>query len=102
MPVLDKIKEAEKLAEDLKEEARKQVSEKLVEVNNKNFETTKQMFDDARLEIKKLNEENNNYLIELTNKSIAECQEINLANENLAKVHLNETVEFILKKVIDS
>lgn len=102
MPILDKIKEAETLAEETRVKAKKEVSLMLEEVERKNNETSSKMLSDAKDDVKHLNEENAKYLDELTEKSIAETKKVNEANEKLAQVHLNETVDFILKKVIDS
>ena len=102
MPILDKIKEAETLAEEIRVKAKKEVSLMLEEVERKNNETSSKMLSDAKDNVKHLNEENAKYLDELTEKSIAETKKVNEANEKLAQVHLNETVDFILKKVIDS
>lgn len=102
MPILDKIKEAETLAEEIRVKAKKEVSLMLEEVERKNNETSSKMLSDAKDDVKHLNEENAKYLDELTEKSIAETKKVNEANEKLAQVHLNETVDFILKKVIDS
>ena len=74
----------------------------LEEAAKENSEATKKMLEEAKDEVKKLNEENSSYLKELSNQSNAEIEATNAANEKLAQVHLNETVEFILKKVIDS
>jgi vacuolar-type H+-ATPase subunit H len=102
MPILDKIKEAEVLAEEIRVNAKKEVSLMLEEAAKENSEATKKMLEEAKDEVKKLNEVNSSYLKELSNQSNAEIEATNAANEKLAKVHLNETVEFILKKVIDS
>lgn len=102
MPILDKIKEAERIAEESRVEARKEVSELISETNIKNAEISANMIDEAKIDIKKLNEENDKYISELTTNSIDECKKINDNNERLAKINLDETVEFILKKVIDS
>ena len=102
MPILDKIKEAEQIAEEIRVKAKKEVSLMLEEAAKSNSETSKNMLDAAKEKIKELNEANDKYLVELTNKSVADINAINDANEKLAQVHLNETVEFILKKVIDS
>lgn len=102
MPILDKIKEAEVLAEEIRVNAKKEVSLMLEEAVKENSEATKKMLEEAKDEVKKLNEENSSYLKELSNQSNAEIEATNAANQKLAQVHLNETVEFILKKVIDS
>lgn len=102
MHVLEKIKEAEIVAENLRVEAKNKVQQLIDETNNTNSETTQKMIDEAKLEISKLNEQNEAYLAKLEKESLEECDHIIKASEELAKAHLNETVEFILKKVIAS
>ena len=89
MPILDKIKEAEQNAEEIRVKAKKEVSLMLEEAAKSNSETSKNMLDAAKEKIKELNEANDKYLVELTNKSVADINAINDANEKLAQVHLN-------------
>ena len=102
MPVLDKIKEAEISAENLRVEAKNKVQVLLDDTNRLNNETTQKMIEDAKVEISKMNVENEAYLAKLEQEKFNECEELIKASEELAKTHLNETVDFILRKVIAS
>lgn len=102
MTILEKINEAEQKAETIKLEAKQEVSEMLEKVNKENLLKTEEMMNEAKRQVQKMYEENDSIIKELVATSVKESDEINTNNQNLAKIHLNETVDFIMKKVIDS
>ena len=102
MTILEKINETEQKAETIKLEAKQEVSEMLEKVNKDNLLKTEEMMNDAKKQVQKMYEENDSIIKELVATSVKESDEINTNNQNLAKIHLNETVDFIMKKVIDS
>ena len=102
MTILEKINETEQKAETIKLEAKQEVSEMLEKVNKDNLLKTEEMMNDAKKQVQKMYEENDIIIKELVDASVKESDEINTNNQNLAKIHLNETVDFIMKKVIDS
>lgn len=102
MTILEKINETEQKAETIKLEAKQEVSEMLEKVNKDNLLKTEEMMNEAKRQVQKMYEENDNIIKELVAASVKESDEINTSNQNLAKIHLNETVDFIMKKVIDS
>lgn len=102
MTILEKINETEQKAETIKLEAKQEVSEMLEKVNKDNLLKTEEMMNEAKRQVQKMYEENDNIIKELVAASVKESDEINTNNQNLAKIHLNETVDFIMKKVIDS
>ena len=102
MPVLDKIKKAETQADELRVKAKMEVAEMLEQNNQDNMIKVQQMMDDAKNEIKHLNEETQNHLKQLELEAKEDCDKQNQADSILAKTHLDETVEFILRKVTDS
>ncbi len=102
MTILEKINETEQKAETIKLEAKQEVSEMLEKVNKDNLLKTEEMMNEAKRQVQKMYEENDSIIKELVATSVKESDEINTNNQNLAKIHLNETVDFIMKKVIDS
>lgn len=102
MPVLDKINKAETQADELRVKAKMEVAEMLEQNNQDNMIKVQQMMDDAKNEIKHLNEETQNHLKQLELEAKEDCDKQNQADSILAKTHLDETVEFILRKVTDS
>lgn len=102
MPILDKIKEAESIAEEIRAKAKQDVSIILEEVVKNNTVTTEKMIEDAKNEIKKLNEENSKMLLEMEVNSKLNIEFNANISKQLANTHLDEIVDFILKKVIDS
>ncbi|MCI6716791.1 MAG: hypothetical protein SOZ32_06420 [Bacilli bacterium] len=102
MTILEKINETEQKAETIKLEAKQEVSEMLEKVNKDNLLKTEEMMNDAKKQVQKMYEENDIIIKELVDASVKESDKININNQNLAKIHLNETVDFIMKKVIDS
>lgn len=102
MTILEKINETEQKAETIKLEAKQEVSEMLEKVNRDNLLKTEEMMNEAKRQVQKMYEENDSIIKELVATSVKESDEINTNNQNLAKIHLNETVDFIMKKVIDS
>lgn len=102
MTILEKINETEQKAETIKLEAKQEVSEMLEKVNKENLLKTEEMMNEAKRQVQKMYEENDSIIKELVATSVKESDEINTNNQNLAKIHLNETVDFIMKKVIDS
>ena len=102
MTILEKINETEQKAETIKLEAKQEVSEMLEKVNKDNLLKTEEMMNDAKKQVQKMYEENDIIIRELVDASVKESDKININNQNLAKIHLNETVDFIMKKVIDS
>lgn len=102
MPVLDKIMKAEAQAESLREEAKNEVARMLDENNKDNTIKVQSMLEDAKNEIKRLNDETVNHLKQLEVEAKEECEKLNKEDSVLAKTHLDETVDFILRKVTDS
>ncbi len=102
MTILEKINETEQKAETIKLEAKQEVSEMLEKVNKDNLLKTEEMMNDAKKQVQKMYEENDIIIKELVDASVKESDKININNQSLAKIHLNETVDFIMKKVIDS
>lgn len=102
MPVLDKINKAEAKSEELRQNAKAEVSKMLEENSIKNNQMVDQMINDAKAEIKKMNEETQNHLRTLEAQAEEDCRTQNNADAVLAKTHLDETVDFILRKVTDS
>lgn len=102
MPIIDKIKEAENMALNIKKEATEEVNIMIDEVNKNNNFIIKELIENNNLQIKKLYEENELSIEKLTDASNKEIEAINLKNSELVKNHLSETTSFILKKVIDS
>ena len=102
MTILEKINETEQKAETIKLEAKQEVSEMLEKVNKDNLLKTEEMMNDEKKQVQKMYEENDIIIKELVDASVKESDKININNQNLAKIHLNETVDFIMKKVIDS
>lgn len=102
MTILEKINETEQKAETIKLEAKQEVSEMLEKVNKENLLKTEEMMNEAKRQVQKMYEENDSIIEELVATSVKESDEINTNNQNLAKIHLNETIDFIMKKVIDS
>lgn len=102
MTILEKINETEQKAETIKLEAKQEVSEMLEKVNKDNLLKTEEMMNEAKRQVQKMYEENDSIIKELVATSVKESDEINTNNQNLAKIHLNETIDFIMKKVIDS
>ena len=102
MTILEKINETEQKAETIKLEAKQEVSEMLEKVNKDNLLKTEEMMNEAKRQVQKMYEENDIIIKELVDASVKESDKININNQNLAKIHLNETVDFIMKKVIDS
>ena len=102
MTILEKINETEQKAETIKLEAKQEVSEMLEKVNKDNLLKTEEMMNEAKRQVQKMYEENDSIIKELVATSVKESDEINTNNQKLAKIHLNETVDFIMKKVIDS
>lgn len=102
MPVLDKIMKAEAQAESIREEAKNEVARMLDENNKDNTIKVQSMLEEAKNEIKRLNDETTNHLKQLEADAKDECVRLNEADSVLAKTHLDETVDFILRKVTDS
>ena len=102
MTILEKINEAETKAEAIKQKARQEVSEMLDELNHTNNQKVKQMMDDAKSQVARMYDDNEKIIKNLTEISNQECNQINTYNQQLAALHLNETIDFIMKKVIDS
>lgn len=102
MTILEKINETEQKAETIKLEAKQEVSEMLEKVNKDNLLKTEEMMNEAKRQVQKMYEENDIIIKELVDASVKESDKININNQNLAKIHLNETIDFIMKKVIDS
>ena len=102
MPVLDKINQAENQADELRAKAKLEVAEMLEQNNKDNIKKMQSMIDEAKNEIKNLNKQTQNHLRELEVNTKEDCEKQNQADSILAKTHLDETVDFILRKVTDS
>lgn len=102
MSIIEKIKVTEEKADKIKEEASLEVSKMLDEVNLKNKELVKNMYDAAKKSIELEYKNTLSQIEKIKELKLDECQKINDSNRKIAKAHLNETVDFILKKVIDS
>lgn len=102
MNIINKIKETEAKAERIKEAATLEVSKMIEETNSSNKQKVFEMLENAKLQIK---EENNLTILKIEKIKQSkedECQEINNINRKIANTHLDETVDFIIRKVIDS
>lgn len=102
MPIIDKINEAEKQAQEIKENARNEVALMLDEVNKNNNNKVKEMTLKNNLEVEKLYNETKTKVLELTKEYEEQVKLVNNSTNKLAESHLDETVDFIIKKVIDS
>lgn len=102
MSIIEKIKMTEEKSDKIKEDASLEVSKMLDEVNLKNKELVKNMYEDAKKNIELEYNKTLSQIEKIKESKLDECQRINDSNRKIAKAHLNETVDFILKKVIDS
>ncbi len=102
MPIIDKINEAEKQAQEIKENARNEVALMLDEVNKNNNNKVKEMTLNNNLEVEKLYNETKTKVLELTKEYEEQVKLVNNSTNKLAESHLDETIDFIIKKVIDS
>lgn len=102
MPVLDKVKEAENQAETCKVKAKEEVDQMLEAVAKENSEIVQSKMEQAKKQIENLNQDAKMQMLALEKKNADECQSINQQDEKIAQSHLDETIDFILKKVIDS
>lgn len=102
MTIIEKINEAEQKADAIKQKAKQEVSDMLEELNHTNNQKVNAMMNDAKSQVQKMYDDNDRILQNLTDISNQECNQINTYNQQLATLHLNETIDFIMKKVIDS
>lgn len=102
MPILDKVKDAEAKAEELRKQAQVQVEENLKMNDLSNKEKTDKLFKEAEAKIIEMNANAKRKIIELE-KDYADSTDILCEKDkSLAKANQKNTIDFIIKKVIDS
>ena len=102
MSIIERIKETEMQAAEIKHQAELDVQAKLSEVEQNLKQKVKEMNDASKIEIERLNEENLQKINQLSLDKKKEDETINESYEILAAIHLNEVVDFIVGKVINS
>lgn len=102
MSLVERIKETEQKAEEIKICAEKEVEEMIAKANQENEELVNQMLAQTNDQIRKQNQETLEIIKNLEKKSQIRCEEICNQSVTSANNHLEETVEFIIKKVIAS
>ncbi len=102
MSLIERIKETESQAETIKADAQKEVEAMLIKVKQENERTIQEMYNELDIEIQTLKQETLEKIAMLESNRQEECQLLCSKYETLSKNHLDETVDFIIKKVITS
>lgn len=101
MSIIEKIKEAEDKADKIREDAALEVSKMLEETEKENKEKILQLYENAKQKIKDEKNECYKKIDKLKEEKDTKLKEIENNLTNIYKQHLDETIDYIMKKVME-
>lgn len=101
MSIIEKIKETEDKADKIREDATLEVSKMLEKTEIENKEKILQLYENAKQKIKDEKNECLKRIDKLKEEKDTKLKEIENNLTNIYKQHLDETIDYIMKKVME-